>query len=133
MSGSGYSEKATYDLTPVYSQSNGLVANPLVGDQLPVAIRRPDGQNNLLTRHKHSHDASVHDHSHNSEVENGVQNLGQQGNGPLSHEHVQNKSEKRSRFTRLLLPYTEGWPLLHSILVEKDSRRIFYFMRLVGN
>ena len=34
----------------------------------------------------------------------------------------------RSRFTAMLLPYTEKWPLVHAILVEKDSRRIFYFM-----
>jgi hypothetical protein len=29
------------------------------------------------------------------------------------------------------LPYTKGWTLLHSILKDKDSRRIFYFMRCV--
>ncbi|MCJ1381363.1 putative zinc transporter msc2 [Xylographa soralifera] len=35
-----------------------------------------------------------------------------------------------SRFTGLLLSTLRDWPLLHSILVEKDSRRIFYFMCL---
>jgi zinc transporter 5/7 len=35
---------------------------------------------------------------------------------------------ERSRFTAMLLPYTERWTLIHAILVEKDSRRIFYFM-----
>ncbi|KAK3940268.1 cation efflux family-domain-containing protein [Diplogelasinospora grovesii] len=42
------------------------------------------------------------------------------------HEH----SVERSKFTSLLLPYTEKWPLLHAVIVEKDSRRIFYFMTL---
>ena len=34
-----------------------------------------------------------------------------------------------SRFSELLIQTFQQWPLLHSILVEKDSRRIFYFMR----
>jgi hypothetical protein len=34
-----------------------------------------------------------------------------------------------SRFTRALISVTEQWPLLHGILVEKDSRRILYYMR----
>ncbi|KAK2074235.1 hypothetical protein P8C59_008456 [Phyllachora maydis] len=42
------------------------------------------------------------------------------------HDH----SAERSRFTSLLLPYTSRWPLLHAIMTEKDSRRIFYFMML---
>ncbi|KAI0841307.1 cation efflux protein [Hypoxylon sp. FL0890] len=33
-----------------------------------------------------------------------------------------------SKFTALLLPYTSRWPLIHAIMTEKDSRRIFYFM-----
>lgn len=42
---------------------------------------------------------------------------------------VHDHSAERSKFTNLLLPYTAKWPLLHSVMVEKDSRRIFYFMR----
>ena len=34
----------------------------------------------------------------------------------------------QSRLTTILLQRSQRWPLLHSILVEKDSRRIFYFM-----
>lgn len=37
--------------------------------------------------------------------------------------------EKPSRFSNLLIQKFQHWSLLHSILVEKDSRRIFYFMR----
>ena len=33
-----------------------------------------------------------------------------------------------SRFSAYLIQRIPQWPLLHSILVEKDSRRIFYFM-----
>lgn len=40
-------------------------------------------------------------------------------------------SEDHSRLTRFLLETFLHRPLLHSILVEKDSRRIFYFMRYV--
>lgn len=43
----------------------------------------------------------------------------------LAHDH----SAERSAFTNLLLPHTSKWPLLHSVMTEKDSRRIFYFMR----
>jgi hypothetical protein len=28
----------------------------------------------------------------------------------------------------MLLPYTAKYPLIHAIMTEKDSRRIFYFM-----
>lgn len=41
------------------------------------------------------------------------------------HDH----SAERSKFTNMLLPYTSKWPILHAIMTEKDSRRIFYFMR----
>ena len=33
-----------------------------------------------------------------------------------------------SKFTNYVLGLVQEWPLLHTILVEKDSRRIFYFM-----
>ena len=38
----------------------------------------------------------------------------------------------KSRFTTFLLRYTSGWPALHCIMTEKDSRRIFYFMTYVS-
>ena len=37
-----------------------------------------------------------------------------------------------SRFSEFVIQHVPHWPLLHSILAEKDSRRIFYFMWLVG-
>ena len=40
--------------------------------------------------------------------------------------------EDYSKFTGMLLRATTPFPLLHSILVEKDSRRIFYFMRYIN-
>ena len=48
------------------------------------------------------------------------------------HHHVEphnNRQDKPSRLTTFLLHTFQHWSLLHSILVEKDSRRIFYFMR----
>jgi zinc transporter 5/7 len=47
-----------------------------------------------------------------------------------SHHHHEH-SAPRSKFTGLLLQYTPRWPLLHAVVVDKDSRRIFYFMRYV--
>ncbi|KAK6585250.1 hypothetical protein PZA11_001977 [Diplocarpon coronariae] len=38
--------------------------------------------------------------------------------------------QPRSKFTSLLLPLVLRWPLLHTILADKDSRRIFYFILL---
>jgi hypothetical protein len=40
-------------------------------------------------------------------------------------------AEPRSRFTSFVLPYVLRWPLIHTIMADKDSRRIFYFMRCV--
>ncbi|KAK4152157.1 cation efflux family-domain-containing protein [Chaetomidium leptoderma] len=45
------------------------------------------------------------------------------------HDH-HDKSAQRSKFTSLLLGYTSSWPLLHTVMTNKDSRRIFYFMSL---
>jgi zinc transporter 5/7 len=45
-----------------------------------------------------------------------------------SHNHAP-LAEPRSRFTKFLLPLMLRWPLLHTIMSDKDSRRIFYFMR----
>lgn len=33
-----------------------------------------------------------------------------------------------SRFTEFLMQYTAQYPLVHAVMKEKDSRRIFYFM-----
>ncbi|MCJ1390294.1 putative zinc transporter msc2 [Xylographa bjoerkii] len=50
---------------------------------------------------------------------------------PHTHHHgLKSAKGPHSRFTDLLLSTLRDWPLLHSILVEKDSRRIFYFMCL---
>ncbi|RYP48117.1 hypothetical protein DL768_005914 [Monosporascus sp. mg162] len=54
--------------------------------------------------HDHGHD---HDHHH------------------LDHSH---DAAGYSKFTALLLPHTAKVPLIHAIMTEKDSRRIFYFM-----
>ncbi|PTU18001.1 hypothetical protein P175DRAFT_0518437 [Aspergillus ochraceoroseus IBT 24754] len=46
-----------------------------------------------------------------------------------SHHHDRSRVEA-SRATKLILQYSEPYPLLYSILKESDSRRIFYFMSL---
>ena len=42
------------------------------------------------------------------------------------------ENNQRSFFTNALLPYTAKYPILHAIMTEKDSRRIFYFMTYVS-
>ncbi|KAK3318765.1 cation efflux family-domain-containing protein [Apodospora peruviana] len=65
--------------------------------------------------HSHGHD-NDHDHGHHDHHDH--------------HDHGESHSVERSKFTSLLLPYTSKSPLLHAIMTEKDSRRIFYFMLL---
>ena len=69
--------------------------------------------------HNHSHDHG-HDHGHDH-------NHGQHEGHHDHHDHT----AERSIFTGLVLRYTSGWPLLHTIMTDKDSRRILYFMRFV--
>ncbi|KUJ16697.1 cation efflux protein [Mollisia scopiformis] len=52
---------------------------------------------------------------------------------PHDHGHLHPlalQEEPRSRFTSFILPLTLPWPLLHIIMANMDSRRIFYFMCL---
>lgn len=44
------------------------------------------------------------------------------------HQHTSQQGQP-SRFSEMLLRSCRKWPFIHSILAEKDSRRIFYFMR----
>ncbi|RAL12520.1 metal cation transporter MSC2 [Aspergillus homomorphus CBS 101889] len=47
-----------------------------------------------------------------------------------AHEHHGHSSADASRITKFILHQSESYPLLYSILKERDSRRIFYFMCL---
>ncbi|KAI9881996.1 MAG: hypothetical protein M1823_006285 [Watsoniomyces obsoletus] len=51
-------------------------------------------------------------------------------NHPWYAPEIQHLREQTSPVTRYLLSSVQRWPLLYSILAEKDSRRIFYFMSL---
>jgi zinc transporter 5/7 len=62
-------------------------------------------------------ESDAHDHHHKHDHDH--------------HDH--NKSVEKSKFTGFLLPYTAKWPLLHTVMTEKDSRRIFYFMAYVSS
>ncbi|KAH7275650.1 putative zinc transporter msc2 [Fusarium solani] len=74
--------------------------------------------------HTHSHDHShSHDHTHSHDHHHGHDH-------DHAHSHDPEKAAKRSLFTRMILPYTARFPILNAILIEKDSRRIFYFMAL---
>lgn len=47
----------------------------------------------------------------------------------IGHVHAISPLESRSRFTTFVLPFVLRWPLIHTVMADKDSRRIFYFMR----
>lgn len=52
---------------------------------------------------------------------------------PHDHGHLHPHSppvEPRSKFTGFILPFILRWPIFHTIMADKDSRRIFYFMSL---
>ena len=71
-------------------------------------------------------DNKVSPHSHHDHVSHGHSSHGHShGHG---HEHHHHHEQKQSAFTKYIVHSVEHWPLLHSILIEKDSRRIFYFM-----
>ncbi|OLN97586.1 putative zinc transporter cis4 [Colletotrichum chlorophyti] len=79
--------------------------------------------------HSHSHNHS-HDHDHSHDHSHGHCN-GHDHDHAHSHSHAHDHDHaKPSLFTRVVLRYTPAFPVLHTILVEKDSRRIFYFMTL---
>lgn len=147
------------DQAPLYNaeryKENAVYVPPIMGSQMPgsplrnsVLINEPLSASPLLPQlsqyapspvpsefeshhdHHHSHGHShghsnghAHNHSHDHDHDHG-------------HYHPPTKVatiEPKSRFTNLIIPYAEKSPLLMSILLEKDSRRIFYFMRYVQN
>lgn len=73
-------------------------------------------------------DKNSHGHGHHDQHAHG------HGHGN-AHPHTQAPKEAKapSAITRSLMKSTVGVPLLHSILIERDSRRIFYFMWCVSS
>lgn len=47
------------------------------------------------------------------------------------HSLPTDRNAERSMITAAILPYTARFPIIHAIMTEKDSRRIFYFMMCV--
>jgi zinc transporter 5/7 len=76
--------------------------------------------------HDHDHHDHSHDHSHSHNHSHSHDHSNHHGHDH-GHPHDDDKG-KRSLFTRMILPYTTRFPILNAILIEKDSRRIFYFM-----
>ena len=91
---------------------------------------------------QHSHDHHVHEHNHehnhDHDHDHSLHNHGHSHSHDHMHDHDHGHGhhgevpEKRSAFTKMLLPKTASFPLLHAIVAEKDSRRIFYFMVYVN-
>ncbi|KAA8914487.1 cation efflux family-domain-containing protein [Sphaerosporella brunnea] len=71
--------------------------------------------------HEHSHSHSSHDHSHSNGHPHGHSH---------NHDDHHHHAAPPSAASKFLMRKFEGVPLIHSILAEKDSRRISYFMCL---
>lgn len=69
------------------------------------------------------------DHPHNGHAHHGHSHGGHSHDDHVCSGHNPKAAEPRSRFTNFMINRTLNFPLIQSILVEKDSRRIFYFMK----
>ena len=80
--------------------------------------------------HVHAPIPTPHHHDHN--VLPGKRKTPELDNAAfaLVHNHAHQRPRLVSRPTELLLKTTEPYSLIHGILAERDSRRIFYFMCL---
>jgi zinc transporter 5/7 len=86
----------------------------------PISPYDPPRIDTDVRTHNHSHhEHRHHDHHHHNH----------------DHDHPEHNHtniatvQPRSRFTNFILPLVLRWPLLHTVMADKDSRRIFYFMR----
>ena len=94
--------------------------------------------------HDHDHDHGGHDHGHHNTHSYGSNRL---IHAPILEPTVGKRKDSKSTYappaaayrpprhnvskpTDLLLGLSEGWPLIHGIIADKESRRIFYFMLL---
>ncbi|KAL5601045.1 hypothetical protein BROUX41_005874 [Berkeleyomyces rouxiae] len=71
--------------------------------------------------HGHDHHSHGHDHHHDHDHEHDQKHF---------HAHKHSSTEEKSRFTKFLMRYTSSYPFLNAIMIEKDSRRILYYMLL---
>jgi zinc transporter 5/7 len=106
----GYDSGFKFPQSPVFSKFSGVSLGNVDENH-----SHHERSHSTFKPHTHDHD---HDHDHDHHDHHG-------------HDHGHSKpAEPRSRFTKLLIKTTPNWPLLQSVLLEKDSRRIFYFMSL---
>ena len=97
--------------SPELRPNDQLSSRPNTSDSMPSAL-------GLLDEKGHNHSyayPSIHNHSPQLT--------------PHKHSHHHNHHHQ-SELTKIMLSWTEDWPLLHSILMQKETRRIFYFMLL---
>jgi zinc transporter 5/7 len=106
------------DAMPPY-QKQPYTAGPsgLSEEHIPSPIDPYDPPRIDTNLPPHNHNHNHHDHHHDQHHDHGH-----------SHANVVTV-QPRSRITNFILPFVLRWPLLHTIMADKDSRRIFYFMR----
>lgn len=120
----GWTKETTAGGKSILTPGPGIATTPY-----SPPIKHNHNHSDHSHHHHHSHDHD-HDHDHDHKHDHDRDHSHGHGHGHgHSHAHrAEDSKAPRSLFTRTLLRYTAGFPILHAILVEKDSRRIFYFM-----
>ncbi|KKF93219.1 Zinc transporter 5 [Ceratocystis platani] len=77
-------------------------------------------------KHDHGHDHHHHDHHHHDHKHGHDHDH----DHVHFHAHAHSSMDDKSRVTKFLLGYTSSYPFLNAIMIEKDSRRILYYMLL---
>lgn len=111
--------KINSDMSP-YQNGYANGAGGLARNNYP---RSPTMSNFGSETSSHHHDDHNHSHSHGHDHSHNHKHEGSHSSSSLV--------ESKSRFTNFILSRTQNSPLLHTIMLEKDSRRIFYFMRYI--
>ncbi|KAL2890301.1 Metal tolerance protein 8 [Ceratocystis lukuohia] len=79
-------------------------------------------------KHDHGHDHHHHDHHHHDHKHG--HDHDHDHDHVHFHAHAHSSMDDKSRVTKFLLGYTSSYPFLNAIMIEKDSRRILYYMLL---
>ena len=103
-----------------YTTRNGTFALTGLAAAGYIAAHLDNRSLRSLFKSKKTHD---HDHDHDRGHKHDHHNH-------HHHHHHGHSHRTGSKFTQFLLNHTEDHPLLHGILMEKESRRIVYFMSI---
>lgn len=106
--------------------------NHHVREPSPLAYPTPPNSDGLpparFGHHVHEHSLALSQSSSYEPPTNAVEAIDHHHD---DHDHPHTHAPAilpRSKFTTFILPYTQRFPLLYTIMADKDSRRILYFI-----